>query len=302
MSRLPHPPPGEGLFLSLFRYNKFTKKSERLYLSFLRLLLTNGVSRGFGKFASTKFPKPLQNLINTTYVKMFTIDMSRFSAPATYQSLNALFTRPLTTPLTFTNDPQEMISPCDSLIVECGDIRGMEALQIKGMSYGVQELLGPYHRASTCRDGFFMNFYLSPRDYHRYHAPCDMLIKSSTHIPGLLYPVNIPALENIPSLYVQNERVILECETHGMTFFMVFVGALNVGTMVFNFDPHIVTNKNNQAPSHRRYDHTTVRKGDELGRFDMGSTIVMLMPEGIGTMSVSRDDVVKFGDRIMVIG
>jgi transcription antitermination factor NusG len=89
-----------------------------------------------------------------------------------------------------------------------------------------------------------MNFYLSPKDYHRYHAPCDFKLLKLIHVPGKLYPVNLKYLKKEFELFVQNERVILECERDGKIFYMVFVGALNVGQMVFEFENRVETNTN----------------------------------------------------------
>lgn len=269
-------------------------------MSLFRTLLTNGVSRLFGRIASTRFPVSLQRQINRRYIAGFSIDMGEFAPAESYPTLNALFTRGCAVPRTFDADPAAMISPCDALIVECGDVRGLEMLQIKGMQYGLQELLGPYYRASSCRDGQFVNFYLSPRDYHRYHAPCDLTVRSATHIPGLLYPVNIPALERIPALYVQNERVVLECAAaDGRLFYLVYVGALNVGTMRFVFDPSIATNVGKKLPTHTTYENLTLAKGAEMGRFEMGSTVVMVMPDGMAELTVGRGAKVRYG---MTIG
>lgn len=266
---------------------------------FIRVLLTNSLSRCFGTFARFHFPHFIQDIINRTYVAIFRIDMTRFDAPVNYFSLNALFTRALRIPREFDLSPSTVISPCDSKVIECGDMRNTSLFQIKGVEYNLEDLLGIYHRVNDMRDGMYVNFYLSPRDYHRYHAPMDMSVVSATHIPGLLYPVNVPALNMIPDLYVQNERVVLECkDTNGVTFYLVYVGAMNVGSMIFGFDPHIHTNSKKKTMIHTNYSDVTFKKGDEMGYFQMGSTIVMIMTRDYMDLDISRGDTVKFGQNI----
>ena len=260
------------------------------------MFCTNIISRTFGKFASKKFPKKIQNLINTKYVNAFQLDMSEFREANEYESLNALFTRGMLKLREFTSGKNEFMSPCDALISEAGDIRENIALQIKGKSYKIESLLEGYD-VSTFKNSKFINFYLSPKDYHRYHTPIDMQIISSTYIPGKLYPVNFKYLKKINSLFSQNERVVLECMSDGKRFFMVFVGALNVGNMVFHFDTEILTNASKKF-SKKEYEDVHLKKADELGYFKMGSTIVMVFEKDFINLDVEVLKDVKFTDKI----
>ncbi len=204
------------------------------------------ISQGFGKFASHEFEPWLQKVVNNSYVSMMGLDMSEFKKPHEYMSLNSLFTRALETPREFSNSSKDFISPCDSLVSECGDLKENQALQIKGMSYSVDELLTDEiadENKKRLNNGTFINFYLSPKDYHRYHMPCDLKINRAIHVPGKLYPVNMPALNNINNLFIENERVVIEAETSaGKLMYLVLVGALNVGKMQVSFEPRLVTN------------------------------------------------------------
>jgi phosphatidylserine decarboxylase len=238
---------------------------------------TNGVSQIFGKFAKTKFPKFLQCFINKSYVKIFKIDMSLFKEedPCKYPTLNALFTREKKE-IEFHEDEDVLCSPCDGLITEYGDIKNKTAYQIKGKSYSIDELIP----GNKLKGGFFINIYLSPKDYHRYHVPIDMQVLSATHIPGALYPVNLASLKKRDNLFCKNERVILRCkDTKDRIFYFVAVGALNVGSMVFNFDNRIKTNVNNAKITTFEYENLYLKKGEELGRFEMGSTILLFFGE-----------------------
>ena len=176
--------------------------------------ITNLLSQYFGKFAKKEFPRPIQELINGSYTKFMKLDLKEFKNSKHYKSLNELFTRDLIIKREIDSSKDIFISPTDSLITECGKLKNDTALQIKGMEYSVEELLTYYCRDnfSKLENGEFMNFYLSPRDYHRYHAPVDFKLKKLIHVPGKLYPVNLKYLNKELELFVQNERVVLECE------------------------------------------------------------------------------------------
>ncbi len=265
---------------------------------------TSVLSQSFGRFASKEHGKRFQNFINNTYVRMMGLDMSEFRSPESYESLNALFTRHFVKMRSFSNDASDVISPCDSLITEWGTIEETKALQIKGMSYDVNAFLGDHIETSSkeaIRNGSYVNFYLSPRDYHRYHAPLDMQVVKAVHIPGKLYPVNIPTLKNKVDLFIENERVVLEClSSEGKRFFLVLVGALNVGKMEVAFEPKIQTNTT-LIPSLYEYENLRLAKGDDFGCFKMGSTIIMLCEKGMCEWNVQTGESVRFGQTIAKI-
>ena len=201
----------------------------------------------------------------------------------------------------FSLKQSDVISPCDSLITECGKINHDLALQIKGMRYSTDDLLGSFINEDSKRqihNGTFVNFYLSPRDYHRYHAPMDMQIIQAVHLPGKLYPVNIPTLQKKVNLFVENERVILECVNKDYKrFFMILVGALNVGKMDVSFEPRINTNTT-LKPASYHYQNLHLSKGDDFGCFQMGSTIVMLCEEGMVDFNLQPYQIVKCAQNI----
>lgn len=258
------------------------------------------VSRLFGGFAHAKFPKFLQYLINVAYVKGLGLNMDEFRDPKTYKSLNALFTRALEHPRTLEGESEDLLSPCDAKVSAYGEISNGNALQIKGMEYSVGELLGDYmplYSKKALMGGGFVNLYLSPKDYHRYHAPCRMKILESHHIPGALYPVNFTWLHKKAGLFCENERVVLVCENpFGKRFYLVFVGALNVGKMVFNFDERIQTNAKNAAQAYYKYEDLWCERGAELGMFEMGSTIVILWEDDAFTCKAALGQKVRFGE------
>ena len=260
---------------------------------------TSIISSGFGKFASCEFPAIIQHTINATYVKLMGLDMSEFREPSTYKTLNKLFTRALESPRALPENKDMFISGVDALITDAGTIRDGKAYQIKGMSYNIEDLFGEHHKDAVSRveGGEFINFYLSPKDYHRYHMPMDLKILSLTHIPGKLYPVNFPLLRNKKDLFIENERVIIECEDKkGRTQILVLVGALNVGKMVVTFEENIQTNSKIREPRHYKYDDLWLDRGEMFGWFEMGSTILTFSKKGSIVSEVAINQKVSFTD------
>lgn len=146
----------------------------------------------------------------------------------------------------------------------------------------------------------YANIYLSPRDYHHYHAPCDLSVLQALYIPADLYSVAKKLLLKIPNLYAKNERVILKCKMpSGGILWMVFVGALNVGKMRFDFDTRIQTNAcANRAEALYEYENLNFKKGDHLGNFELGSTIVLVAQSEFLKFETPTDTSVKFGQKI----
>ncbi len=270
--------------------------------SLIKATWTNALSRAFGKFAAHEFPFPVQVAINWLYVKSMGVDLRTFAPLDEYPSLNALFTRKLLYPRELPKDPKAIVSPSDATITACGAVKEGLLLQIKGFYYQVDELLTPHIDAEERKmlhHGRFINLYLSPKDYHRYHVPMDMRVTKVVHVPGLLYPVNFRFLLRVPELFIKNERLILECyDSNNDLFFMVLVGALNVGKMTLSFDRRIETNTQTEQVQIYTYDNVTLKKGEELGVFMMGSTIVMLFEEGMVDLVCRERKRVRFGEII----
>ncbi|MEA1915986.1 MAG: phosphatidylserine decarboxylase [Campylobacterota bacterium] len=267
--------------------------------------ISSTISQYFGAFASKEFSPFFQSFVNKSYVSLMGLDMSEFSQPSSYKSLNALFTRSLKTDREFSLNAREMISPCDSFITECGQIQSDQALQIKGMNYSVNDFLGDKIGDESKKkliNGQFVNFYLSPRDYHRYHIPTNLKILRAVHIPGKLYPVNIPYLKKQVDLFIENERVVIECELPSKKpLFMVLVGALNVGKMSLSFEPNLQTNVDNKEVTTFEYDELYMNKGDEFGYFEMGSTIIMFSEEGTLELNIQAGEKVSFSQKVATL-
>jgi phosphatidylserine decarboxylase len=258
---------------------------------------TSIISNAFGKFASKKFSPKVQRFINNSYVKLMGLDMSEFEDPSSYESLNALFTRALRVPRELPQNPDAIIAGVDARITDFGIVEQNRAYQIKGMSYDISTLFGKYHQDAIelLEGGEYVNYYLSPKDYHRYHSPLDLKIISATHIPGKLYPVNMPLLRNMPNLFIENERVIIQAEDkNGKTHILVLVGALNVGKMTVSFEPSIQTNSDITTPQHYEYQDTYLKRGEEFGYFMMGSTILTFAQKGATTHQIALNQKSRF--------
>jgi len=268
--------------------------------------IKNTISQLFGRFANYEFSSGVQSFINSAYVNLLGLDMSEFAPPSTYPTLNKLFTRELRKRRAIDYRKGSFISPVDGLVTECGKLDQNKALQIKGMSYRVDELLTQQYsdEVKALYNGTYINFYLSPKDYHRYHMPYKLRVASILHQPGKLYPVNFPSLRRTKNLFVENERVIVECFTESnRRIFIVLVGALNVGKMTISFDHRIKTNAQKLEPTYYRYDDKErwLNKGDLLGMFMMGSTVLVFAEPGLIDLRVGAGVKVRFGEKVALI-
>lgn len=263
---------------------------------------TNAVSQRFGRFAEHEFPGWFQRLVNVGYVKLMRVDMREFEAPQTYRSLNALFTRHLKQMRPFSADAAALISPSDSFVTAQGQVTEDLALQIKGLHYSVGELLGNHidlAAKEALEGGSYINLYLSPSDYHRYHIPTDLQVLRAVHIPGRLYPVNFGSLRKRLNLFLENERVVIECLTRQeKRLFIVLIGALNVGKMQVSFAPRLKTNADSRETTCYAFDNLFLDKGEDFGCFEMGSTIVLLAEKGAMKSRAETGQKVRFGDTI----
>lgn len=266
--------------------------------------ISNKISNIFYKFASYEYPKFLQSFINNAYVKILGLDMSEFKSPSNYKTLNELFTRELIQAKNreFDNSYDNFISVADSFITAQGNLKKNTVLQIKGMEYNIDDLLGEYitdENKVKLYDGSFMNFYLSPKDYHRYHSPYNFKLKKLIHIPGKLYPVNFKYLNKQDNLFIENERVIAECETNdGKLFYMAYIGALNVGKMVFFHENRIETNIDAGNVSVYEYEDLHIKKGECMGYFKMGSTVLLFWEKDSVNLKSLENQKVRFSQII----
>ncbi|MDO9281061.1 MAG: archaetidylserine decarboxylase [Methylotenera sp.] len=218
------------------------------------------------------------------FVKRYNVNMAEAanSDITAYPSFNEFFTRPLKVgarPLA----QADFICPVDGAISQFGNIEADQIFQAKGHAYSTTALVGgDKNTAQKYENGHFACLYLSPKDYHRIHMPCDGTLKSMTYVPGALFSVNPTTAQGVPNLFARNERVVCEftSASHG-SFVMVLVGATIVGSMatVWHTAKNGIINPP-RLPNVQTWSYTdqniTLKQGDEMGRFLLGSTVVML--------------------------
>ena len=244
------------------------------------------------KIANTSFPKPIQCFINKLYVKFYHIDMSEYMPenPCEYKTLNELFTRQKKY-IEFYEDDDILVSPSDSEIIADGEIEEDKVYQIKGKEYSIKELI-PYE--TKLNGGYFVNLYLSPGDYHRFHVPIDMEIVKATYIPGELKSVNPKILEK-ELVFPKNKRIVLRCrDSKNRYFYFIAIGAMCVGKIIINFDERLQKDYN-EITTFEYENPIKLKKGDELGRFEFGSSILLFFgPEHFKYLN--QKDYVEVGD------
>jgi len=244
------------------------------------------------KLARTPFPKPIQCFINKMYVKIYNIDMSEYipEDPCEYPTLNDLFIRHKKY-IEFYEDEDIVVSPSDSEVIADGEIENGYVYQIKNKKYKLEELI-PYE--TKLEGGYFINLYLSPSDYHRFHAPVDMKIVKATYIPGDLKPVKPSQLEK-ELVFPKNKRIVLRCkDSKDRYFYFVAVGAMIVGKIVMNFDERLCRDYN-EIMTFEYENPISLKKGDELGRFEFGSSILLFFGKE-HFKYLNQKDYVEVGD------
>lgn len=240
----------------------------------------NHLSYLVGKLVHIKLPTFLNKLIITCFAKAYDINLAEAELPVEkYPSLGDFFVRRLKygiRPIAAT----WAVHPADSLITQAGKITSGKLIQAKNKTYSLESFTQDKKSLEKYNNGSFLTYYLCPTDYHRVHSPVNGEIKRVVYIPGALWPVNAWSTENIHELFSINERVLIEIETDRGPVGIVFVGATNVGQIVLTFDPEIVGNQLlSSAVIVKNYSNLKINKGDELGMFRMGSTVVMLYSE-----------------------
>ncbi len=256
--------------------------------------------------AFKKFPKSIQNKINLTYAQFFGINLNETEFPYyDYNSLGDFFIRRLKVGVRpIGNSP--LIHPCDSRITEKGKITKAQLIQAKGILYSLEN----FTQIEDCREkydqGYFLTYYLSPKDYHRVHSPVDGMITQIKYCTGDLWPVNDWSIQNIPQVYEQNERIYVELATEYGPVGVIFVGATNVGSISVPFDTirgnsplPPLCGTDTRSPTSRTYESPiTVSKGERIGTFHLGSTVVLLFEKRGLDLKLSPPTQVIYGQSI----
>jgi phosphatidylserine decarboxylase len=234
---------------------------------------------------------PWKNFLIGRVVKAYAVDMNQAEQPDpfAYPTFNAFFTRALKPGVRpMPDDPRTITCPADGRISQFGTIITNGAgdgriFQAKGQDFSAAELLGDEAATAAHRNGRFITIYLSPRDYHRVHAPLAGTLRETVHIPGRLFSVAPFAVEAVPQLFARNERLVCRFDGANFPFSVVMVGAMLVsGVETVWGGVEIPPYASRIVRKDWRGKGVRLDRGAELGRFNMGSTVILLLPSGIG--------------------
>jgi phosphatidylserine decarboxylase len=212
------------------------------------------------------------------FLTLYAVDMSEAaqSDPFSYGSFNEFFTRALKDGVRrIASEADAIASPVDGCVSEAGVVEHGRLLQAKGRDYGLHELLAAQPWASRFEGGCFATIYLAPFNYHRVHMPLRGELRETVYVPGRLFSVNAATAQHVPELFARNERVLTLFESEHGRFAVVLVGALNVGSMATVWAGDI-TPAARRVVTRMAAAPLTLDKGAELGRFNMGSTVILL--------------------------
>ncbi|MFB1486922.1 MULTISPECIES: archaetidylserine decarboxylase [unclassified Thiocapsa] len=261
----------------------------RLFVALQHVLPQHLLSALMYRLARVRW-RPLKDLLIATFLRLYRIDMTEAAQPhaKTYAHFNAFFTRALMPDARpIDPDPLAIVSPVDGTISQSGRITACRVIQAKGRDYSVEELLGgDPKRARVFDGGTFATIYLAPSDYHRIHMPLGGDLAWMHHIPGRLFSVNNVTADLVPRLFARNERVACRFETDVGAMAMVLVGAIFVGGIETVWAGEVTPARGRDLPSNAGtgsgagVGSVRLERGAEMGRFNLGSTVILLFEPG----------------------
>ena len=257
---------------------------DNIFIIIQHILPQHLLSRCTGWLASLRHPVWLKNWLIHIFIKQFKVDMTEAAEPdpTRYASFNEFFTRPLREGVRPMAEA-DLVCPADGAISQLGPIKFGRIFQAKGQAFSTVELLGgDTQRATQFIDGNFATIYLSPRDYHRVHMPIKGRLTATSYIPGQLFSVNQVTAENVPRLFARNERLVCYFDTAAGPMALILVGAMIVAGIETVWSGRVAPPTS--TPLFRDYvslpESVELEKGAEMGRFMLGSTVILLFPKG----------------------
>ncbi len=256
--------------------------NDRVFVAAMRLLPKNALSRAVG--AATRWRLgAVGRAAMRAFAARYRVDLSECDDLSTFATFGEFFARPLkpgSRPVAAGDEV--LVSPVDGAVSEVGIAEGGRLIQAKGLDYRARDLLGDTALAARLEGGAFATLYLSPRDYHRIHFPLGGRVLGWRYLPGRLWPVNPASVRSVPGLFAVNERLVTVLDTPLGLCALVAVGATVVGRVRACYDPAVpFTNAPGGRPQSRDYpEPIPVEKGQELGAFEMGSTVILLCEPG----------------------
>lgn len=243
----------------------------------------------------------IKNNFISWFIKSYQVDLSEAvkDNAKDYKNFNEFFTRKLKTKARVIEDGK-IVCPVDGSVSQLGHIKDSKILQAKGHLFTVNKLLAEDSRSVKYSNGFFATIYLSPKDYHRIHMPYDGVLNSMTYIPGDLFSVNGNTTNKVDGLFARNERVVCYFETEFGQCALILVGAIFVGSMQTVWHGQITPPYKKKMQIYDYKDRQIkFKKGDEIGRFNMGSTVIMLMPNNSNKFTLDESQLVRMGQSIV---
>jgi phosphatidylserine decarboxylase len=273
---------------------------DRLFISTLRLLPKNALSRLVGRVTDARLPAAPLRAAMRSFARAYRIDLDESPPLETYPTFGKFFARPLLPgrrPIA--PGDEVVVSPVDALVSETGLATSGRLLQAKGIDYGVAALLGDAALGAAFEGGAWATLYLSPQDYHRIHFPLGGRVTGWRYVPGQLWPVNAASVRQVPGLFTVNERLVTLLASPLGPVAIVSVGATVVGRVRASFDPAVPCTDQPGALGVQAHDYAAplpVEKGGELGAFEMGSTVILVFAPG----RVALDPRLVPGSRVRV--
>ncbi|MFA0327111.1 archaetidylserine decarboxylase [Vibrio splendidus] len=263
----------------------------------------HGLTRLVGKLASAKAGGLTTAIINW-FIKQYKVNMDEalHSDPKHFKTFNEFFVRELKEGMRpIAEGDSVIVHPADARVSQFGPITDGQLIQAKNHNYSARELLGgDAALADEFKDGEFATLYLSPSDYHRVHMPCDGTLRQMIYVPGDLFSVNPLTAENVPNLFARNERVVCIFDTEFGPMAQVLVGATIVGSIEQVWAGTITPPRGNSV---YKWDYPTqgdtavvLKKGEEMGRFKLGSTVINLFAKG----AIKFDDTMQNGEKTVL--
>ena len=256
---------------------------DNIFIIIQHILPQHLLSRCTGWLANLRHPVWLKNWLIHIFIKQFKVDMTEAAEPdpTRYASFNEFFTRPLREGVRPMADA-DLVCPADGAISQLGPIKFGRIFQAKGQAFSTVELLGgDTQRATQFIDGNFATIYLSPRDYHRVHMPIKGRLTATSYIPGQLFSVNQVTAENVPRLFARNERLVCYFDTAAGPMALILVGAMIVAGIETVWSGQVAPPTS--TPLFRDYvslpESVELEQGAEMGRFMLGSTVILLFPK-----------------------
>ena len=280
------------------------KITARLFIALQHIIPQHLLSKMMWKLTRCEY-KWLLKLILPFFIRQFKVNMeeAKESSWKNFVSFNAFFTRKLKDDAReICSDVKSLASPVDGAVSQLGKINSDLIFQAKGHAYSLTQLLGDREDlGEKFQNGEFNTIYLSPKDYHRIHMPIDGTLKEMIHVPGELFSVNPTTVENVPALFARNERVICLFDTAAGPMAMILVGAIFVGSIETIWHGE-VTPPTRKDIRNWKYDEEKISysKGEEMGRFNMGSTVILVHANNKieWNDSLKAEQVVRLGEAL----